>query len=87
MNIKLFFLYCEEYFNLINSPGLDFNYKYDFDEESKFNEESKFDLGDEEKGFENWIEETKYEFCFYNLLLFIIQLLSNSQNKLRIKNK
>jgi hypothetical protein len=63
MSIKLFFDISREYFDLIYSQNLE----YDNDSETF----------DEEKGFEEWVENKNKELCYSSLCLIILQIFKS----------
>lgn len=62
MSIKLFFQLSKDFFDQIHSQYIEY--------------ENNQPIGDEEKGFEEWLEHKNEEICFYNLFLIITQILS-----------
>ena len=74
MSIKLFFHISKDFFDQIYSPH------------SEYDEDITI-IGDVETGFEELIEQTREEFCFYNLFLMIRQILSVLELKKQIKNE
>lgn len=74
MSIKLFFHISKDFFDQMYSQGIE------YDEEITI-------IGDEEKGFEEWIEQKNGEICFYNLFLIITQILSILELKKLIKRE
>ena len=63
MSIKLFFEISKDFFDQMYSQNLE----YEDD-----NSETYYD---EEKGFQEWLEHKKEEFCYYNICLLMIQFL------------
>lgn len=74
MSINLFFHISKEFFDQMYSQGIEY-------------EEDNNTTGDEEKGFEEWIEQKNEEFCFYNLFLIITRILSHYQLNIRPKSE
>ena len=72
MNIKLFFEISKDFFDQMYSQNLEFE------------DENCETYYDEEKGFEEWLDHKKEEFCYYNLCLLMIQLL---KSKIRQKSE
>ncbi len=72
MSIKLFFNISKDFFDQMYSQNLEFE---DDNSETYY---------DEEKGFKEWLEHKKEEFCYYSCCLIIIQIL---KSKIRQKSE
>ncbi len=66
MSIKLFFEISKDFFDQMYSQNLEYEDKYFTSLQETY---------DEEKGFEEWLEHKKEEFCYYNICLLMIQFL------------
>jgi hypothetical protein len=63
MSIKLFFEISKDFFDQMYSQNLEYE------------DDNCETYDDEEKGFKEWLEHKKEEFCYYNLSLLMIQFL------------